>query len=185
VAPTDCVDDARSAVRWVRTHASRLGIDPEKIIVSGGSAGGHLAACTFYTDGPEPADTEPNVPLRPAALVLYNPVLNFTGVPMLEERVGKNAEAARRLSPTLHLSKNLPPTLLLYGADDKLLAQGEDFQKRAGELGLKVEMLTAPGVGHGFFNRSPWLERTTVRVDEFLAAHGFVQGPPTVPASLK
>ena len=44
--PFDAVEDAKSAIRWVRQHASNLGIDPDRIVASGGSAGGHLAACT-------------------------------------------------------------------------------------------------------------------------------------------
>ena len=42
----DCVSDAQSAIRWVRVHADRLGVDPERIAAGGGSAGGHLAAST-------------------------------------------------------------------------------------------------------------------------------------------
>src|SRR6266404_6084421 len=46
VTPKECVDDARSAVRWFRQNAGKLGVDPGKIVASGGSAGGHIAACT-------------------------------------------------------------------------------------------------------------------------------------------
>ncbi|HEV3028839.1 MAG TPA: alpha/beta hydrolase, partial [Planctomycetota bacterium] len=46
VTPDKCVEDAKSAVRWLRKNAATLGIDPEKVVAAGGSAGGHLAACT-------------------------------------------------------------------------------------------------------------------------------------------
>ncbi len=46
VTPKECVDDARSAIRWIRQNAGKLGVDPDKIVASGGSAGGHIAACT-------------------------------------------------------------------------------------------------------------------------------------------
>jgi acetyl esterase len=45
VTPDDCVRDARSSLRWMKKNAEKLGIDPAKIVASGGSAGGHLAAC--------------------------------------------------------------------------------------------------------------------------------------------
>src|SRR5215472_16300799 len=46
VTPDACVEDAKSAVRWLRQNAARLGLDPDRVVASGGSAGGHIAACT-------------------------------------------------------------------------------------------------------------------------------------------
>ena len=48
--PDKCVEDAKSAVRYLRQHASELGIDPGKVVAGGGSAGGHIAACTALID---------------------------------------------------------------------------------------------------------------------------------------
>ena len=100
VTPDRCAEDAVSAVRWLRQNAAKLGIDPEKVVAAGGSAGGHIAACTAFGDWPagdgEDAKTSP----RPNALVLYNPVLSFEGVPSLMERVNNNAELGKKLSPT-------------------------------------------------------------------------------------
>ena len=53
--PFECVADGKAAIRWVRDHAARLGIDPRRIAAGGGSAGGHVAAATALTPGlPEP-----------------------------------------------------------------------------------------------------------------------------------
>jgi acetyl esterase/lipase len=46
VTPAACVEDAKSAERWLRQNAARLGLDPNRIVAAGGSAGGHIAACT-------------------------------------------------------------------------------------------------------------------------------------------
>ena len=51
VTPKECVEDAKSAIRWVRQNAAKLGADPNRIVAAGGSAGGHIAACTALTPG--------------------------------------------------------------------------------------------------------------------------------------
>jgi acetyl esterase/lipase len=174
VTPDRCVEDAKSAVRWLRAGASKFGIDPDRIVSAGGSAGGHLAACTSLTEGLEADGEDHAVSSRPNALVLFNPVLRFEGVDTLMERIGNDAGLGKKLSPTLHVTKNTPPAILFYGADDRLLPQGEEYVARARELGFRAEMFTAPGVGHGFFNRDPWKERTTARMDEFLVSINYL-----------
>ena len=82
------------------------------------------------------------------------------------------------LSPTLHVTKGTPPTLLLYGTSDALFAQGKEYLRRSGEVGSRTELFTADGQGHGFFNRAPWLGRTTARMDEFLTSLGYLASPP-------
>ena len=182
VTPADCAEDAKSAVRWLRENAALLGIDPDRVVASGGSAGGHIAACTALTDGLDAADEDRAVSSKPNALVLFNPVLRFEGVPDLEKRVNGDEKLARLLSPTLHLTKATPPALLLFGKEDRLLRQAEEFVARSKESGHRAELFLADGVGHGFFNRPPWRERTLRRVDEFLGTLGYVSGPPTFPA---
>jgi acetyl esterase/lipase len=177
VTPKEGVEDARSAVRWLRQNAGMLGLDPDRLVAAGGSAGGHLAACTALGPGPEPGE-KADVSARPSALVLFNPVLHF--VPELLPRLGNDAALGRALSPTLHLAKGSPPTLLFYGTADRLLKQGEEFMGHAKELGHRAELYTAQGQGHGFFNRSPWQEKTLRRTDEFLVSLGYLTGPPTI-----
>ncbi len=183
VSPQDCVLDARAALTWFREHAAELGIDPNKIVASGGSAGGHLAACTAL--GPK-LDGEPagdQAAYRPNALVLFNPVLRFDGVPRLLERIGGDEAIGRAISPTLHLDKSSPPTLILFGTADPLYAQGQEFAQRAKPLQVRVEMFTAPDQPHGFFNRALWTDRTLVAVDKFLTSLGYLKGEPTIEAN--
>ncbi len=74
--PLVCCQDAKSAMRWVRSHAGELGIDPAQRAAGGGSAGGHLAAFTGMVEGlDDPAD-DVAVSARPNALILFNPVFD-------------------------------------------------------------------------------------------------------------
>ncbi len=217
--PDKCVEDAKSAVRWLRANAARLGIDPQRIVASGGSAGGHIAACTAtipddVAPGPQTRKDrvwEPDPPSgvvggvskasrlptagetpatqaaglqaenlsissRPNLLVLFNPVLNTVA---LGEKYGMS-EIGRKISPNHYLSKDVPPAIIFFGAQDQLNEGGKEYIAKAKDLGLEAQMYMAPGQGHGFFNRSPWQERTTFLMDEFLAAHGYLQGKPTL-----
>jgi acetyl esterase/lipase len=184
VTPDRCVEDAKSAVRWLRANAVKLGIDTMRIVSAGGSAGGHLAACTSLTEGLEAEDEDHVISSRPSVLVLFNPVLKFEGIASLMERIGNDATLGEKLSPTLHVSTSTPPTLLFYGTNDPLMAQGEEYVSRSKEVGFPAEMYKAEGQGHGFFNRSPWKERTTRRMDDFLVAVGYLKPETTdAPAS--
>ncbi len=178
VTPVECVEDAKSAVRWMRKNAARLGVDPEKIVASGGSAGGHIAACTAITPGGDAPGEDAAVSSRPDALLLFNPVMDAGP---LVPRMGSE-EAARKITPNAHLAKGLPPALLLYGAADRLIEGAKEFVARSKELGNRAELYAADGQGHGFFNKPPWRERTLVRADEFLASLGYLRGKPTIEA---
>ena len=102
-----CVEDGKSAVRWVRENAKRLGVDPKRIVAGGGSAGGHVAACTGVINGFEVGNRD--ISSRPNAMALFNPATVLAKVPgvefekkfsTLEERMGVQPE---KLSPW-HLS---------------------------------------------------------------------------------
>ncbi len=179
VTPDKCVEDARSAVRWVRKNSRRLGIDPDKLIASGGSAGGHLAACMMIADSVEAEGDDLSISTIPQAMVLFNPVLSFEHEQMIT-RLGDNKHLARKISPTSHLDKNSPPALMLFGTNDRLKAFGDDYWKKAEEIGVRAEKYLAEGQPHGFFNRSPWRERTLIAADKFLASLGLLEGDPTV-----
>jgi acetyl esterase/lipase len=179
VTPDQCVADARSAVRWVRSHAQELGLDPQKLIASGGSAGGHLAACMLIERSVETPGDDLSISTVPQAMVLYNPVLSFEH-DKLRARLGDKRHLAKAISPTAHLNKHAPPALILFGTQDALKAFGDAYRMEANRLGVCAQEYLAEGQGHGFFNRNPWLERTTVAVDRFLVSLGLLAGEPTV-----
>jgi len=181
VSPDKCVEDARSAVRWMRKNAKLLGIDPKKLITSGGSAGGHLAACMMIPKSVEAKGDDLSISTMPQAMVLFNPVLTFEHEEMMK-RFDIDKSVAGKISPTKYLTKKSPPALILFGTNDKLLAHGNEYWKKAEGLGVRAEKYIAESQGHGFFNRSPWRERTLIAADKFLASLGYLKGEPTIKA---
>lgn len=111
----DCVKDARSSLRYVRAQATELGIDPEKIVVSGGSAGGHLAAATALFDEVNENSDDLAVSCRPDAMILLFPVIDTSKEGYGNEKIG---ERWRELSPVHHVRPGLPPTLTFHGTGD-------------------------------------------------------------------
>jgi len=180
--PRECVEDAKSAVRWLRQKAADLGIDPARIIASGGSAGGHIAACTALVDGLDAKDEDAAVSSRPCALVLFNPVLDLTnlGAEARGASLPATREAAKEISPILYVKKDTPPMILFYGTEDRFVAQGRAMLARSKEIGNRAELFTAEGLPHGFFNRSPWTEITARQADVFLASLGHLKGDPAI-----
>jgi acetyl esterase len=176
VTPKECVEDAKSAVRWMRQNAGTLGIDPDRIVAAGGSAGGHIAACTAFAPGLDAEGEDARISSKPNTLVLFNPVLRFAGIPRLMERIDNNEPLGEAISPTQHLTKDSPPTLIFFGTADRLATMGDEFMEKSKELGHRAVLFTAEGQPHGFFNRPPWQEKTTQQMDEFLLSIGYLEG---------
>lgn len=181
--PVDCLADARSAIRWVRTHAARLGIDPERIAAGGGSAGGHLAGCTPFIDRFDDPAEERSVSAVPNALVLFNPALVLAPLPGLdlagfETRVPADrlGTAAENLSPAHHVRPGGPPTIIFHGTADETvpIATAEAFAAAMRRAGNRCEVIASDGQPHGFFNREPWRSKTLAAVDAFLESLGWI-----------
>lgn len=182
----EAVGDAKSAVRWVRSHAASLGIDPSRLAVGGGSAGGHLALATATLAGFDDPVDDKAVSARPDALVLFYPAVDLTDTattnPVL---VGTRA---RDLSPLYHIRRGLPPTLMLMGTADLLFPQTRKFCVEANKLGDACELITYEGAPHGFDvagNSKPelatksadWYADAVVQIDRFLARIGYLKRP--------
>jgi acetyl esterase/lipase len=189
VKPDKCVEDAISAMRWVRSHAAQMGIDPNRIVASGGSSGGHLAACTFFAEGINAPNDDQSVSPKPNAMVLYNPVLNL--IALRGDSVGDSLitglddSVLKRISPFLHVCKEAPPTLIIDGTADRFNPVIREFVQKSKSLGAPVEACYTEGQPHGFFNRSPWLGKTTEEADEFLRRLGYLDEEPKVPLPAK
>ncbi len=141
-SPLECIADAKTAVRYVRTHAKELGIGPNQIIVAGGSAGGHIAACTQLEGGDEPGENL-KISSNPNALVLHNPAL---GVGFGAEFFSKHPE----FSPVLNVKKNFPPTIITCGTKDELtpISGAREFVDKMQKSGNVCELIPIEGAGH-------------------------------------
>lgn len=177
--PDACVADGKSAVRWIRANAGRLGVDPNRIAAGGGSAGGHVAAAAGICDGLEdPADPSPEISSRPDALLLFNPVYNNGPEGYGHDRVRPWFPA---ISPAHNISTDDPPTIVFLGASDRLIpvTTAERFDAALKAAGLRSELWVYPNQPHGFFNESKCQAcfiDTVLRMDAFLVELGWLRG---------
>lgn len=184
--PTIPCHDAKSAMRFVRAHASELGVDPQRIAAAGGSAGGHLAAFTALVPGLDDPKDDLKIACKPNALVLFNPVFNNGPGQWGHERVG---ERYREFSPAHHVTKDAPPTVMFLGDKDALIPVSvlRDFEGAMKQAGVRCDAHVYAGAGHGFFNRDTaanrWFTTTLIETDKFLASLGWLKGEPTLDAS--
>ena len=150
--PFESVKDAKSAIRWVRQHAAALGIDPHKIIASGGSAGGHVAACTGLIDGFEDVGENLSISSQPNAMVLYNPVLDTTEKGYGLAKVGEKEKTT--ISPNHHIAPGIVPTIVFHGTADTTVPfeNAERFDGLMKQAGNDSTLEAYEGKGHGFFN---------------------------------
>lgn len=183
----DSVSDARSAIRWVRANAKRLGVDSNKIASAGGSAGGHLAACTATISEFDTPGEDKSVSAVPNALVLFNPALVLASLPGFDIKSVRAApnEAflgaeASKLSPAHHIKSGVPPTIIFHGhADETIPFQtAKMFADRMMAEGNQCKLIGFPDQDHAFFNKEPFVKRTLFSADEFLWALGWLKGPP-------
>jgi acetyl esterase/lipase len=181
------LQDAKCAVRWVRSVAQRYGIDPERVGVCGGSAGGHLSAMAAtsnkvpkYEGNGGHADFSSDVSLA----VLYNGEFDmwdlvekgslidamnvfFGGSP--DEIPAVYDEA----SPIKRVTKNTPPMLFLHGDQDNCVShhQALAMVRRLGQLKVPAEVEIYQGKPHAWFNKDPDWRITVERVEPFVVEH--------------
>ncbi|MCB9954237.1 MAG: prolyl oligopeptidase family serine peptidase [Planctomycetaceae bacterium] len=159
----DCVADGQTAVRFLRTHAEELGIDPDKIVVSGGSAGGHVAAATQFFNG-----TPNDVSAKPNGLVLLFPVIDTSSAGYGQAKIGEPWE---QLSPVHNVAKGWPPTILFHGTADNVtpFAGAEAFAAAMKESGNTLRFHIHEGGDHGYLMRDEALfQQTLKQTEEFL-----------------
>jgi acetyl esterase len=194
VLPQECVRDAKAAIRWVRSNATRLGVDADRIAAGGGSAGGHLAAAVALVPGFE--DEKPAVSSMPNALLLFNPAVVLAPVEGQADLLPADQAADIRaradgrpqeISPYHFVKGGLPPSIIFHGTKDEAVPFPSvvAFQKAMTAAGNRCELKAYEGQPHGFFNPGrgqgePRKEATrnyylTIReLDAFLESLGYL-----------
>jgi arylsulfatase len=160
------LDDARAAVRWLRTQAVTYGLDPKRILAAGGSAGGHLAAVL----GTTPAITETISSRVQGVIDCYGPsdlltmppnvagpgrddaaLARSNGAKLLGGIVRDRPELARQASALHLVSADDPPFLILHGDQDEQvpLDQSQRLDAALKAAGVVSTLVVLPGAGHG------------------------------------
>jgi len=175
--PFQSLKDANSAIRYLRIHADRLQIDPDKIIASGGSAGGHLAAATALTRGFYEIGEDPTISAIPNALVLFNPVIDNGPGGYGYDRIGP---AYRAFSPLHNIQEGAPPTILFCGTNDRHIPEVtlEYYKTVMEKVGSRCDLHLFQDQTHGFFNynKRGYYNKTVIATDQFLASLGYIDG---------
>ncbi len=204
---SDCIADAKSAIRYLRSHADELGIDPQRIAVLGDSAGGHLTACLAMVEGDDDPQDDLKVSPKPNVMVICNGVLDLTGPKWIHFVIGGNAvkknspeslapptpadeENAKKVSPLFLVKPGLPPALVMHGLDDTIVEpqQSRDFTDKMKAAGNSCELVLIEHARHAFICVKYTAPEEAVveqmkTIDKFLAAQGYLTGEPTLEVS--
>jgi len=160
-------DDVRQAVRWVRSNAAYVGIDPDRLGVFGHSAGGHLAALLGTTDLPPPAGTSLRSPSSRATCVVdccgptdftdeTSPPVGPSIADVIPRFFGKTRreapEAYRDASPVSHVDALSAPTLIIHGTSDQIVPidQSRKLRDALQQARVEVKLVELEGEGHLF-----------------------------------
>ena len=168
--PTICVEDAKSAMRWLRANAEKWGINPEWIAVGGNSAGGHLAAALATIEGFNHPSDDRSVRTTPNLLLLGSPALDLASWP--------------EGSPVHNVNENLPNTIAIIGDGDPVIPMTsmEVFGQGVVDAGSDFEWWIFPGKGHGLNAQNesyltPELMHIYYSYFNFLAKNDYVDKP--------
>ena len=168
-------EDVSRAIRHIRHHAQEHGIDPKRLGVTGGSAGGHLSLLLATRGGPGLAQTADPIDRESSAVqavAIFYPVTDLLNLGDSTENLHDGGppksfveafrpqpngltnwvDIGKPLSPIFHLHPGVAPTLIYHGDADTLvpLDQSQRYQARAREIGSTVELVVHPGGKHGW-----------------------------------
>ncbi len=185
------VEDCRLALRWVFKNAQKYGFDTTRVVITGGSAGGHLALMTGMLDSTDGFDApkewdQVNPPIHVAAIV------NWFGITDVEDLLSGDhrqqyavswigstpdgKELARRMSPMTYVRKDTPPILTIHGNADELVPYDHAVRlhKSLDKAGVPNLLITIPGGHHGGFTHEQ-MHDAYKTIKEFLTQHGILR----------
>ena len=169
------IDDVRASVRWLRANAQRYGIDPARMALAGGSAGGQIASLVGVTgevqaiiniDGlsdftsPEALRHEDDPAKKPSAAGAW-----FGG------RYAEKTALWRDASPLFHVGPQTPPVLFIGSAQPRFSVGREAMLEKMQGYGIPGKVVMLPDTPHSFWLDERWLEPTVAAMDVFLAEH--------------
>ena len=189
----EITDDVNRAVRFVRHNASQYGVDPGRLGVTGGSAGGHLSLMVATRGGPGPAAATDPIDRESSAVqavAIFYPVTDLLNLGNSTENLHDGGPPrsfvkafgpqstnlavwkviGREMSPIYYVNSNLPPSLIYHGDADTLvpLDQSERFQAEAEKRGRVVKLVVHPGGKHGWLSMVWDLRRFADWFDRYL-----------------
>lgn len=189
--PLDCFDDAKSAIQYLRENAEQLNIDSDKIICSGGSAGGHLAASLSNVHNINTANETSSTSYRPNALILLYPAFDlinaWKGGRKICEKAGINISS---FSPAQLVTSETPPTLILSGSKDRISTTQSniDFIKLMEKYHNSAFFIEFEGRGHKLFQRNkndPHFRAAIFHMETFLKQQNYIDKVMTQLISIK
>ena len=190
---TEIVPDIHRAVRFIRHNAARYGVDPNRLGIAGGSAGGHLSL-TMGTQGrpgdvsaKDLVDRESSAVQCVACFFPPTDFLNYSrpgedavGVGVLKgfkagfgprsDTAEERQKLGREISPIYFVHSNMPPILIIHGDADKLvpICQAQTFVQRCEEVGSTAKLVVREGNAHGWPDMGKDTELIADWFDEYL-----------------
>ena len=176
VAPAPAqLHDVFSAIRFLRENASDYGIDPEKIGVTGSSAGGYLAVMAAVFDTGDKR-TRPNAAVGMGAQTdLLSPHIQNSTVLNWSKFMGgfykQVPQKYLKQSPLNHLTSDDPPVAIICGEHDKPSTRANEFRQKAARLGVATALTEIPGAPHGLLKATEHRRIAINALDEFFRVH--------------
>lgn len=186
-SPGDCLADAKSAMRFLRSRAAEFSIEPNRIAAGGGSAGGHLAAALNTIEGHDDPKDDLSISVKADALVLLYPAFDL--IDGWKGGMGSCRKAGidlKSFSPATLADKSFPPSLILVGNLDPVSPPKSNaaFLGRMKKEGVHVELFTYAGKEHKLFERSkadPHFQSYLIHLQRFFQDLGWLEGKPLPP----
>ena len=191
------IHDVKAALRWVRSHAAQYGIDPGRIAVGGGSAGGQIASLAGVSDGLarfDPGASAGGVSSRVQAIVNIDGLSDFTSEmarkyeddparqpsaagAWLGGRYADTPERWRDASPTFYVGRQTPPILFIGSSKPRFAVGHDEMLVKLRAAGVPGEVVVLADTPHSFWLFDPWLDPTVEATVRFLDRYMGPSGP--------
>lgn len=177
--PRESLQDTKSCIRWLRQNAGTFNINPDRLVVGGFSAGGHLSIATAVLQGFDEPGEDTTISAVPDAVFSYCGVVDTSG---MAERLSITDGYEVDFSPIHNIRSGSPPMILFWGTEDGITSPetAREFADKMTAAGNRCDLHLFEGVGHGSFNYAggdkPHYYFALGMVDDFLVEHGYVGG---------